>query len=50
MYFQNDGIRKTWVDKCLKGPISEDPLTYNMINRSKNCCNLNDSSLIRFID
>ena len=23
---------KTWLDKCLKGPVSEDPSTSNMVN------------------
>ena len=25
MYFQNVGLRKTWLDNCLKIPILEDP-------------------------
>ena len=28
---------KMWLDKCLKSPVSEDPLTSNMVNRSKHC-------------
>ena len=23
---------KTWLDKCLKSPVPEDPLTSNMVN------------------
>ena len=30
MYFQKYGLRKTWLDRCLKNPISEDPSTTNM--------------------
>ena len=28
---------KTWSDKCLKRPVSEDPSTSNMVNFSKHC-------------
>ena len=28
---------KTWTDKCLKSPVSEDPLTSNMVNLPKHC-------------
>ena len=24
MYFRNYGLRKTWLDKCLKSPVTED--------------------------
>ena len=41
---------KTWLEKCLIGPISEDPSTNNMVNRPKHCWNLNDSTLTIFID
>ena len=27
MYFRNYQLRKTWLDKCLKSPVSEDPST-----------------------
>ena len=29
MYFQPDGLRKTWLDKCLKSLDSEDSWTSN---------------------
>ena len=32
MYFRNDRLRKTWLDKCLKSPVSEDPSTSDMVN------------------
>ena len=37
MYFQNYILRKTWLEKCLKGAASEEPLTSNMVNGSKHC-------------
>ena len=40
---------KTWLDKCLKSPVSEDPLTINMVNVPKHCWNLHHSTLIIFI-
>ena len=27
MYFWSDGIPKPWLDKCLKSPVWEDPVT-----------------------
>ena len=35
MYFRNYGLRKTWLDKCLKIPYSDEPLTGNMVNGPK---------------
>ena len=32
----------TWLGKCLKGRVSEDRSTGNMVNGSKYCCNLNE--------
>ena len=40
---------KTWIDKCLKSPPSEDPSTSNMVNVPKHCWNLHHSTLIIFI-
>ena len=37
MYFRNYGVQKTWLYKCLKGQVSEDPLTSNMVNGPKHC-------------
>ena len=37
MYFRNFGLRKTWLNKSLKCPLSEDPLTSNMLKRTKHC-------------
>ena len=35
MYLQNYELRKTWLDKCLKSLVSEDPLTDNILNGRK---------------
>ena len=39
MCFQNKRLQKTakFFDKCLKSPVSEDPLTRNMVNGPKRC-------------
>ena len=55
MYFQNltqfNTIRTyIFLDICLKSPFSEDPLTANMVNGPKHCCNLNDSPITIFSD
>ena len=42
MYFSKYRLRKTWLDKCLKSHVSEDPYTDNMENWSKQSSNLND--------
>ena len=50
MYFSKYRLRKTWLDKCLKSHVSEDPYTDNMENWSKQCSNLNDSTFTKFIN
>ena len=50
MYFWTYGLRKTWLGKCLIGPVSEDPSTRNMVNGPKHCWNLNDRTFTVFID
>ena len=50
MYFRNYGLRKTWLDKCLRSLVSEDPSTGNMVNELKYCFNFNDSTLSIFTD
>ena len=42
--FLNWQIRNTSLEKCLKTPASEDPLTIGMVIASKDCWNLNDST------
>ena len=41
---------KTWLDNCLKSPVSEDPSTTKMVNVPKHCSNLHHVTFIRFID
>ena len=41
---------KSWVDKCLKCPVGEDPSTSNMLNVLKHCWNLHHSTFIIFTD
>ena len=50
MYFGTYGLQKTWLDICLKSPVSKETLTSNMVNRPKHCCNLNGSTVTRFSD
>ena len=45
MYFRNYGLPKTWLDQCLKSPVSEDPTKSNMVNTPKHCSNFKDISL-----
>ena len=45
MFSRNYGVQKTWLDICLKSHVSENPLTGNMLNGPRHCCNLNDSSV-----
>ena len=35
-------LRNTLLDKCLKSPLSEDPITTNMVNGPKHCSMLNE--------
>ena len=50
MSFGDCRLRKTWLDKCLKSCVSQDPSTDDMANGSKNCCNVNYSIFIMFIN
>ena len=50
MYFRNYGPRKTWLDQCVKSPVSRYPSKSNMVNGPKHCWNLKDSSFSIFID
>ena len=44
MCLRNYGLRKTWLDKCLKRSLSEDHLTGNVVNGSKHCFHVNYST------
>ena len=43
-------LLKTWLDIGPKSPVSKDPLTGNMVNGFKHCCDLNDSTVTIFTD
>ena len=50
MYFGNYGVPKTWLDQCLKSPVSECPLKRNMGTDPKHCSHLKDNPFTTFID
>ena len=49
MYFWTYRLLKTWLDKSLRSPVSEDPSS-NMVNGPKYCWKLNRSTFTIFID
>ena len=49
MYFWTYGLRKTWLDICVKSSVLDDVLTSNIVNGPKRCWNLNDSTFTIFI-
>ena len=50
MYFRKYGLRKKRLEKCRRSPVSQDPLTGNIVNGPKRCFNLNYSTFTIFID
>ena len=50
MYFRNYRPRKTCLDKYLKVPVSENPLTGDMVSGQKHRFNINQSILIILSD
>ena len=50
MYFINYGLPKTWLDQCLKSLVSEYTSKSNMVNGTKHCSHLKDSTFTTFID
>ena len=50
MYFLSYQLRNTWLDKCLKSPLSDDLSISNKVNGPKHCSMLNDSIFTIFID
>ena len=48
--FPKLGLPKTWLGKCLKSPVSRDPLTSNMGNGPKHSLNPEESTFTIFID
>ena len=49
MYFRNYGLPKTWLYQYLKSPVSEDLTKSNMVNASKHCSNLKDTSILSLL-
>ena len=50
MHLLKYGVPKTWLDLCVKSPVSKDPSKSNMVNAPKHCSNLNDSPFTMFIN
>ena len=50
MYFRSYRLPKTWLDQCLKSPVSEDPTKSNIVNAPKHCSNLRGTSITIFIN
>ena len=50
MYSWTYRLRKTWLDKCLKSLVWEEPSRSNVINGVKHCSKRNDSTFPIFID
>ena len=50
MFFRNCGLGKTWLYKCLKSLVWEDPSIGNTVNGPKNWFNLNGSTFTILID
>ena len=50
MYFRNCGLRKTWLDKCLKSAVEDHPLKNNMVNGAKHVSNLISGTSTMSID
>ena len=49
MYFLVYGLPKTWLDKCLKNPVSEDPSRSHTVNGPKHCLKHNNNIFTIFI-
>ena len=50
MYLGNYGLPKSWLDQCLKSPVSEYPSKSNMVNAPKSCSRLKGSTFTTFIN
>ena len=48
--FRKLGTPENAVRYMAKSPVSKDPLTGNMVNGLKHCCDLNDSNVTIFSD
>ena len=50
MYFGNYGLRKKWLEKSVKNPVSENLSTNNMLDGPKHCRNHDGSTFTIFFD
>ena len=50
MYFRNYGLRKPWLDTCLKSPVSEDPSKMQHGKRAQTLLKFEPQQLYIFID
>ena len=50
MYFRKYGLQKTCLNKCLKSFVPADLWTSNIVNRTKDFSNLNDTTFSIIID
>ena len=50
MYFWSYRLQKSWLDKCLNSPVSEDPSRTNKAKGTKQCSKLKDNTFNIFID
>ena len=50
MYFWTYGLRRSWLDKCLKSLVSDGLWTINMVHALKTRWKLNESTFTLFID
>ena len=50
MYFVYYRLRRTWLDKCLKSLVLEDPLISDPVSGPKLCYNLKATNITIFID
>ena len=47
-YLRNYRLQKTWLLKCIKGPVSEPPLAVKLLTGTKHCWNLTRAVLSYF--
>ena len=50
MLFQNYGLQKTWLGKCLESPVLGDPSIGNIVNEPKDCWNMKARTFTIFND
>ena len=49
MYFRNKRLRKAWLVKCLKSPVSKHLLKVNMLKGQKYCWKLHEHTFVIFL-